>query len=144
MYNLLTELKLEILSYLPFNESKHLYNEFKCKIPINIVKNWYKYVLSELLSDNTKFGFGCNSSFNLSPKLCKILNLPMYIQLTYSNISVRLHNYIKMDFLSCLPATRSESVRQYQLLILLHHHHHHNPASNHLNSSTESSICKNL
>jgi hypothetical protein len=44
-----------------------------------------------------KLGLGCNSSFNLSSKLCKILNLPMYIQLTYSNISVRLHNYIKIN-----------------------------------------------
>jgi hypothetical protein len=52
MYNLQSELKLEILSHLPFNESKHLYNEFKLQIPIKIIKNCYKYVLSELLSDN--------------------------------------------------------------------------------------------
>lgn len=43
MYNLPTELKLEILSHLPFNESKDLYSEFKCEIPTKIIKHWYKY-----------------------------------------------------------------------------------------------------
>jgi hypothetical protein len=100
MYNLPKELQLIILSNIQFDKSKNLYNEFKCTIPIPVIKNWFKYVLSELLSDNTKFGFCYNSSYNLSPKLLKLLkllNLPTYTQLYYPHIIRRVHVYIKIN-----------------------------------------------
>jgi hypothetical protein len=100
MYNLPKELKLIILSNIQFDKSKILYNEFKCTIPIPVIKHWFKYVLSELISDNTKFGFGCNSSYNLSPELLKFLNLPMYTQLKYESIIIRVHSYIKTNNLN--------------------------------------------
>ena len=95
-----TELKLTILSNIPFDKSKNLYCLFKCTIPTLVIKNWFKYVLSELLSDNTKFGFGCGLSYNLSPELLKFLNLPMYTQLLYPHIIRRLHVYIKINNLN--------------------------------------------
>jgi hypothetical protein len=36
-----TEIKLMIIEYIPFNQSKELYNEFKLQIPIKIIKRWY-------------------------------------------------------------------------------------------------------
>lgn len=98
MYNLPKELQLTILSNIQFDKFK--YNEFKCPIPIPVIKNWFKYVLSEILSDNTKFGFDCNSSYNLSPELLKFLNLPIYTQLKYGNIIIRIHSYIKTNNLN--------------------------------------------
>ena len=57
MYNLPIELKL------PFNESKHLYSEFKCKIPIKIIKNWYQNHVFLQLNSKIKINLSM-SNFN--------------------------------------------------------------------------------
>lgn len=75
-------------------------DEMSCRSPKPFDKSKYNYVLSELLSNNTKFGFSCKSSYNLSPELLNFLNLPPYTQLILSNVTSRVLSYIKTNKIS--------------------------------------------